>query len=127
MPHTNKTSAPVGVDIPELEGRYVDLDGYTVGFETYKADVDPAEFFHGLPDDRCQCPHWGIVVTGSISFRYADHTETYVAGDAYYAPPGHAPLITGGTEVVEFSPTEALNATMEVLGANLAAAAGATA
>ena len=30
MPRTNKASAPVGVDIPELEGRYVDLDGYTV-------------------------------------------------------------------------------------------------
>jgi hypothetical protein len=27
MPHTNKASAPVGVDIPEFEGRYVDLDG----------------------------------------------------------------------------------------------------
>ena len=63
MPHTNKTSAPVGVDIPEIEGRYVDLDGYTVGFETYKADVDPAEFFRGLPDGRCQCPHWGLVQT----------------------------------------------------------------
>ena len=49
MPHTNKASAPVGVDIPEFEGRYVDLDGYTVGFETYKADVDPAGFFRGLP------------------------------------------------------------------------------
>ena len=31
MPHTNKASAPVGVDIPEFEGRYVDVDGYTVG------------------------------------------------------------------------------------------------
>ncbi len=37
MPHANKASAPVGVDIPEFEGRYVDLGGYTVGFETYQA------------------------------------------------------------------------------------------
>lgn len=127
MPHTNKRSAPVSVDISEMEGRYVDLDGYTVAFETYKADVDPAELFRGLPDDRCQCPHWGIVQTGSISFRYADHTDTYVAGDAYYAPPGHTPVPTDGAEVIEFSPTEALNATMAVLDANLAAAAGASA
>src|SRR3954466_7845657 len=127
MPHTNKASAPIGVDIPELEGRDGALDGYTAGVETYKADVVAAEFFRGLPDDRCQCPHWGIVLSGTISFRYADHTETYAAGDAYYAPPGHTPVVTDGTEVVEFSPTEALNATMEVLGANLAAAAGATA
>lgn len=122
MPHTNKTSAPVGVDIPELEGRYVDLDGYTVGFETYHADVDPAGFFRGLPDDRCQCPHWGVVMSGRISFRFADRTETYTAGDAYYAPPGHTPLLTAGTEVVEFSPTDALGATMAVVEANMAAA-----
>jgi len=69
MPQTNKASAPVSVDIPEFEGRYVDLGGHTVGFEICKADVDPAEFFRGLPDDRCQCPHWGVVLTGSISFR----------------------------------------------------------
>ena len=123
MPRTSKDEAPVGVDIPELEGRYVDLDGYTVGYETYRADVDPAEFFRGLPDDRCQCPHWGVVLAGTITFRYADKTETYVAGDAYYAPPGHTPVVTDGTEVIEFSPTEELGRTMEILGANLAAAA----
>jgi hypothetical protein len=122
VPHTNKASAPVGVDIPELEGRYVDLDGYTVGFETYRSDVDPAEFFRGLPDDRCQCPHWGVVLTGTITFHYADRSERFSAGDAYYAPPGHLPVIADGTEVVEFSPTDALNATMAVVGANLAAA-----
>ena len=123
MPHTNKASAPVSLDIPELEGRYVDLDGYTVGFEIYKADVDPAEFFRGLPDGRCQCPHWGVVLTGSISFRFADHTETYAAGDAYYAPAGHTPVMTVGTEVVEFSPTEEHARTEAVVGENLAALA----
>jgi hypothetical protein len=126
MPHTNKASAPVSIDIPEFEGRYVDLGGYTVSFETYKADTDPAEFFRGLADDRCQCPHWGVVLTGSISFRFADRAETYAAGDAYYAPAGHTPVVTAGTEVAEFSPAEALNATMTVVGANLAAAAGAS-
>ena len=30
--------------------------------------------------------------------------------------------MTAGTEIVEFSPTEPLNATMTVIGANLAAA-----
>jgi hypothetical protein len=123
MPRTTKLEAPVGVDIPELEGRYVDLGGYTVGYETFKIEMDPAEFFRGLPDDRCQCPHWGLVVSGSITFRYADHDETYAAGDAYYAPAGHLPLMAGGTEVVEFSPSEALGATMSVVEANLAAAA----
>jgi hypothetical protein len=122
MPHTNKASAPIALDIPELEGRYVDLDGYTVGFETFRVDTDPAELFRGLPDDRCQCPHWGTVISGSISFRFADRTETYVAGDVYYAPGGHTPLIAAGTEVIEFSPTDELGRTMAVLEANMAAA-----
>jgi hypothetical protein len=61
------------------------------------------------------------VLSGSVTFKYADHDETYATGDAYYAPPGHIPVIAGGTEVVEFSPTEAYNQTMEVIGRNLTA------
>jgi hypothetical protein len=63
------------------------------------------------------------VLSGKIVFRYADHDETYVAGDAYVAPPGHLPLMFAGTELVEFSPTAALEATMAVVGANLQASA----
>jgi len=122
MPRTTKSEAPVAVDEPEIEGRYVDLGGYTVAFETHKADIDPAPFFQGLPDDRCQCPHWGVVLTGKMIFRYADHDETFHAGDAYYGAPGHLPLVFAGTEVVEFSPTDQLGATMAVVGANLEAA-----
>ena len=58
MSRTSKADAPVSPDEPAIEGRYAGLDGYTAGFETHKADMDPAPFFTGLPDDRCQCPHW---------------------------------------------------------------------
>jgi ethanolamine utilization protein EutQ (cupin superfamily) len=43
----------------------------------------------GLPDDRCQCPHWGYVVNGRLTFRYADREEISEAGDVFYTPPGH--------------------------------------
>jgi hypothetical protein len=36
-----------------------------------------------------------------------------------YAPPGHLPLVTAGTAVVEFSPTADLEATMAVVQKNL--------
>ena len=121
MPRTSKGDAPVLVDEDVIEGRYVDLDGYTVAFETFKEDFDPAPLFQGLPDDRCQCPHWGFVVRGKLILRYADRDEVYEAGDAYYGAPGHLPLVFGGSEVVEFSPSEALEATMSVVGANLQA------
>ena len=122
MPGTSKQHAPVEVDNEVIEGRYVELDGYTVGFETFKQDFDPAPLFHGLPDDRCQSPHWGYVIAGRLTFRYADREETFVAGDAYYGAPGHTPLVYAGTEVVEFSPTDLFGATMEVVGRNLEAA-----
>jgi quercetin dioxygenase-like cupin family protein len=42
----------------------------------------------GLPDDRCQCPHWGYVFKGKMTARYADRDEVYEAGDAFYTPVG---------------------------------------
>src|SRR5262245_9949474 len=103
-----------------FEGRYEDLGGYVVGFESYTADQDAAALFRGLPDDACQCPHWGVVTLGRITFRFTDGTsEEYVEGDAYYARPGHTPVFTAGTEVVEFSPSAELATTMAVVMANL--------
>jgi hypothetical protein len=122
MPRTTKAEAPVAIDEDVLEGRYVELDGYTVSFETFKKDFDPAPLFTGLPADRCQCPHWGVVVSGRIVFRYADHDETFRAGDAYYGAPGHLPLVFAGSEVVEFSPTEQLKQTMSVVQQNMSSA-----
>jgi hypothetical protein len=41
--------------------------------------------------------------------------EVFEGGDAYYLGPGHTPILYAGTEVVEFSPTEELGRTMEVV------------
>jgi hypothetical protein len=82
MPRISRTDAPITLDLPVIEGRYVELDGYTVGVETHKADIDPAPLFRGLPDVRCPCPHWGVVISGKVVFRYPDREETFVAGDA---------------------------------------------
>ena len=61
------------------------------------------------------------MLAGEVTFSYADSEETYEAGDAYYGPPGHIPRVKAGTEIIEFSPTEAYGRTMEVIGRNLAA------
>lgn len=121
MPKLSKATAPHTDENPALVSHHGPLGDYTVAFETYHVDADAAPFFRGLPDDRCQSPHWGYVVSGSLTLRYADREETYEEGDAYYAPPGHTPSVTAGTEVVEFSPSAALAQTMEVVGRNLAA------
>ena len=121
MPRTSKQEAPIVVDEPVIEARYVDLGGTTVGYEHHKADMDPGFLFQGLPGDRCPCHHWGTVVSGKVVFRYADHDEEFVAGDSYVAGPGHLPLMFGGTELIEFTPTAELHQTMAVIGKNLEA------
>ena len=123
MPRTTKAEAPIAIDSPEFTARYVELGPYTVGYESFPQDIDPAPLFAGLPDGRCQCPHWGVVVSGQIVFRYADHEETFRAGDTYYGGPGHLPLIFAGTEVIEFSPTDEFAATSAVLEQAMAAMA----
>ena len=125
MPKVSKETAPHVAELGVMTGRYGELDGYTVGFERFHEDADATPLFRGLPDDRCQSPHWGYVIAGRVTFRYADRDEVYEAGDAYYAPPGHIPVIEAGTETVEFSPTEEYTKTVAVVAENLAALAGA--
>lgn len=122
MPKTSKSSASQVESMEGFEGHYEELGGYTAGFEAYGQDADLAPFFEGLPDDRCQCAHWGYVLKGRLGFRFADREETYNEGDAYYAPPGHTPILYAGSEVIEFSPTEELGKTMEVVTRNFAKA-----
>jgi hypothetical protein len=121
MPKLSKSSAAHVEELGVMVGHYGELDGYTVGFEQFREDADGTPLFKGLPDDRCQSPHWGYVIAGRVTFRYADRDEVYETGDAYYAPPGHVPVIEAGTEIVEFSPTEAYRQTMAVVAGNLAA------
>jgi hypothetical protein len=121
MPKASKDTASRIEDMGVMEGRYEELGGYTVGFETFRQDADATPLLRGLPDDRCQSPHWGYVIAGRITFTFADGEEVYETGDAYYAPPGHVPAIAAGTQIVEFSPTDEYTRTMEVLAGNLAA------
>src|SRR5229473_3417013 len=124
MPRTSKAEAPVVVENEVLTSRHVELDEFTVVFESYHVDADGAPVFKGLPDDRCQCPHWGYVVKGRLRVRYEDHVETLRAGDAYYMAPGHLPIFDEDTEVVEFSPRGEYQKTMDVAARNVAALAG---
>ena len=126
MPSASRTTTPVAIDLEMIEGRYAELGDQTVGFETFKQDLDAAPYFRGLPDDVCPCEHHGYVTAGQITFRWPDHEETFVEGDSYVAGPGHTPVFTAGSAVVEFSRTADLGPVMEVVGRNIAALSGAT-
>jgi hypothetical protein len=124
MSKASKQTASETLEVEGYEGHLeVMPEGYTAAFEKYTADADLAPFFAGLPDDRCQCAHWGYVLTGRVTFKTADGEETFEAGDAYYVAPGHTPVLYAGTELVEFSPTEELQRTIAAVTKNMEAAA----
>jgi hypothetical protein len=122
MPKASKATASDTFNADGYEGHLEALKGgYTVAFETYTADADLAPLMKGLPDDRCQASHWGYVMSGKVTFRSADGDETFNAGDAYFVPPGHTPVIYADTELVEFSPTDELQRTVDAVTRNLEA------
>jgi len=118
MPKVSKESAQVEQHGP-VEDRHEELNGYTVNFVSFGQEMDGTPMLKGLPDDRCQCPHWGYVMKGKMTMRFADHEEVFEGGDAFYAPPGHVPLHEAGSEVLMFSPTDELKATEEAMMKNM--------
>lgn len=123
MPKTSRETAKVD-DYGMAEDRHEDLEGYTVNFVSIRQDVDITPMFKGLPDDRCQCPHWGYVFEGRLTLRFADREEVYEAGDAFYIPPGHTPAGEPGTSFVQFSPAHEYAATMATIEKNMQALQG---
>jgi hypothetical protein len=118
MPQTSKTTAARTASGPGYEGHFDELGDYTVAFEQFSDGGDMAPLFRGLPDDRCQTPHWGVVLKGRLTFTYADGEDVIEAGEAYYAHAGHTPAAEPGTETIEFSPTVDLHKTMAVVMKN---------
>ena len=125
MPKVSKESASQVEQMgPMGEDRHEDVGGYTVDFMSLVKDADLAPLLKGLPNDQCQCPHWGYVLKGSITMHVGGVDEVYAAGDAFYVPPGHTPRFEAGTELVQFSPAEDLKITVATLMKNTQAMMG---
>jgi AraC-like ligand binding domain len=110
MATVSRESAPDVTDYGPAEDRGAQLDGYAVIFTSIRENWDLTPLLKGLPDDSCQCPHWGYVTAGRMTVRYGDREEVIEAGDAFYMPPGHVPAAVAGTELVMFSPRDELAA-----------------
>jgi hypothetical protein len=103
------------------EGRQVDAGGIRIAFETMPAEFPPDEsLFKGLPDDRCQCDHWGYLFKGSFRVTYLDGTEEVVrAGEAYHLRPGHFVQTLEAVEMIELSPIAEHDRTMATIARNM--------
>lgn len=120
MPSASREELPLQEVVPGYSTRLADWGGITVGFEKAHKGQDASAMLRGLPDDRCQAPHWGYLFSGHIVVDYADRQETIVGGQAYYIEPGHRLSFEEESEALEFTPTEALEATLAVARRNAA-------
>ena len=119
--HGSNRDMPVSFEADGVVLREMEWGDMNVGLERFPAGTDTEPIFKGLPNDRCQCPHWGYVIRGQLRVRYRDHEETLRAGDVYYLAPGHLPIFDEDTELVEFSPKGLYQKTMEAVARNIAA------
>jgi hypothetical protein len=105
---------------PGYSSRFADWGGITVAFEKAHTGQDASAMVRGLPDDRCQAPHWGFLFSGKIVVHYKDRSETVEGGQAYYIEPGHAIEFLEDSEALEFTPTDALEETFAAVRRNAA-------
>ena len=118
--HTSKDELEPMV-IGEYTGRSIDAGEIRIAFESMPGHFPPDESpFKGLPDDRCQCDHWGYLFSGSFRVTYLNGPEETVhAGEAYHLRPGHFLQTLEPVELIEFSPVEEHDRTMAVLARNM--------
>ncbi len=88
---------------------------------TIPAGTDMKPLMAGMPDDLCQCPHWGYVTKGRVRIRHKNVEQVVSAGEVFYAEPGHVPYFEEDTEMIEFSPKEAWYTMISQLSKNMAA------
>lgn len=111
----------VELEVGDIHTRGEEWGGLSVRNIDLPAGADLRPLLAGLPGDRCACAHWGYILEGSITLRYADGTEeTSKAGDAYYWPGEHTAWTDEGVKFVELSPADEIRPVLEHLGAQLA-------
>ena len=102
---------------PALEGpgvgiRRMDADGLAICLIRLDGGLRTDPLFAGLPDDRCQCAHWGYIISGTMRVHRADGARDYEAGEVYHWEPGHNLEAVTDAEYVEITRSEDYDALM---------------
>jgi hypothetical protein len=125
MPAYSQDQVPIEFEADVAQTRAIEHGGMTIAFERLSAGVETAPLFKGLPDDACQSPHWGYLISGRLRVLATDGSEEDIAaGQAYYLPAGHNVVVEEDALVLEFSPAHERALTM-AHAAQVMAAAGA--
>jgi hypothetical protein len=116
-----KEELPIALEMPVATFRVAEWDETAVAYVEMSAGADATPLFEGLPDDKCQCPHWGYMLKGAIHVRYNNGDEEVChAGEMFYWPAGHTVWVEEDTSFVEFSPKKGLKEVYDHIGNKLA-------
>jgi len=118
--HLSLSEFSIALKSNEAIWRQYEWGDMRVGYETYLSDFEDTELLKGLPNNMCPCPHWGYLIAGRMTVRYADHEEVVKAGEVYYMAPGHTMAAEAGTVLIEFSPKEEFRKLTEMAEKNFA-------
>ena len=121
VPSASHDDLPLQEIAPGYASRFADWGGITVAFEHAREGEDASAMVKGLPDDRCQAPHWGYLFSGRIVVDYGDRQETIEGGRAYYIEPGHRIVFEADSDALEFTPTVELEKTFAAVRRNASA------
>ena len=118
-----KEEIPIALELPVATFRVAEWDNMAVAYVKLTAGADATPLLQGLPNDRCQCPHWGYMLEGAIHVRYNDDKEEVCrAGEMFYWPAGHTVWVEEDTSFVEFSPKSELKEVYDHIGKKLSSA-----
>jgi hypothetical protein len=108
MSGISRVDAPVAIEGKGVELRMREVGGdMTAAFVHLPKGADLRPALVGMPNDLCQCPHWGYLLAGRVKMHTTSAPEIYEAGQVFYWGPGHAPEALEDSDYVDFSPTRA--------------------
>ncbi len=100
----SKDELPLMLEAGPSSIRGADWGDLRLSVVTVPAGTDFAPLLKGLPNDRCQGPHWGYMLKGRIRIQYEHEDELMSAGDFFYMPPNHSGVAEEDTEFLEIAP-----------------------
>ena len=104
--HVHLDDFPKGEVLPLIDG----WGGMAVDINNAPAGTDFSPLLEGLENDKCQVPHWGYVVKGSVRIIYEDDSEEIFAeGEAFFMKPGHTAVVLEDLQLVSFSPEKEMH------------------
>lgn len=117
---SDRNALPTRVKAGDICIQAADWGDLNVARIRFPKGADATPPLQGLPQNLCQCPHWGTVLKGAITVTYADgRTETVRAGEVDHWPAGHMVRVEEDYEAIEFSPSAAMGEVIDHLKAKL--------